>query len=130
MSEASEDLYREELLTEAQYPQHYGELVDADFVFRGTNASCGDIVTLYLKVNDKNDPQATITEYSWTGSGCVISRAGASVFSEMVLSQALSLMKAADITQSQLETALGLKDISVNRIKCLLLALNTLKQNA
>jgi len=69
-----------------------------------------------------------IEKFSWTGSGCVISRAGASVFSRLVTTQGLSLKKAAEISQPVLEKELGLHNISVNRIKCVLLSVNTLKQ--
>jgi len=55
MSDITEDLYHEALIEEAKVPSNYGEMVDAHLVLHGSNASCGDVVTLYFKFSNQDD---------------------------------------------------------------------------
>lgn len=126
MTDNIDDLYHEALLEEVKHPFHSGTMVDADLVLHGTNASCGDVISLYLKF--ETDSQSRISQISWVGSGCAISRAAASTLARRITQQKLTLKQAAALTQADLEKELGLENISVNRIKCVLLPVNTLKQ--
>jgi nitrogen fixation NifU-like protein len=47
-----DDLYREQILEHYKNPHHFGELADADITQEGDNPLCGDVITLYLKLDD------------------------------------------------------------------------------
>lgn len=117
------DLYQEAILDELKQPQHKSVLADADVQVHETNASCGDEVTVFLKLSpDKK----TITELTWQGSGCAISQAAMSLLAAelqgKVVAEVLSLQ------QADLEALLGLEQpIAYGRTKCLLLGLKATK---
>ncbi len=75
------DLDRQEqiefMLDHYQNPHNHGELEDADAHFQGGNPGCGDIVTMYLKMDGDR-----IADVSFTGEGCTISQATASVLTD------------------------------------------------
>jgi nitrogen fixation NifU-like protein len=120
------DLYQEVILEEAKHPHHQGQLLDADQVLRQTNASCGDQVVIYLKL----DPQTqTIRELKWEGQGCIISQAAMSLLAQLILSKNMSLAEVAELSQADIEGLLGIDEISPGRVKCLLLGLSALHQS-
>lgn len=127
MTDSIDDLYHEALLDEVKNPFHRGELDQADLVLHGLNASCGDVLTLYLTFRDHN-LESEIEDISWSGHGCAISQAAASKVARLILDKHLNRRQAASLTQLDIEKELGLSNLSVNRIKCALLAVNTLKQ--
>ena len=62
----------------------------ADVQLGGGNPGCGDLITVYLKV-DEDD---RITEASFEGEGCTISQAGGSIIAEMLPGMTLDEVKA------------------------------------
>src|SRR5258708_5732382 len=109
------DLYQEVIIEEFRHPQNYGQLPDADYILRERNSSCGDEVTMYLKVT----ADGQIKDVKWEGTGCAISMAAMSA-----LSGQLKHKKIQDVTklkQQDIESLLGLNGISVGRVKCLML---------
>lgn len=73
------DLYQEVILDHTKSPRNFSELEDADRHADGDNPLCGDQLTVYLEIED-----GTITDISFTGSGCAISKASGSVMTETV----------------------------------------------
>jgi len=120
------DLYHEQLLEEARHPQHAGQLAAAELVLTGTNASCGDEVTIYLKFETFGDPLSPIIVLTWLGRGCVISQAAMSALARLINQRKVTLNELQKMTQNELEELLGLTEISLGRVKCLLLGLKTL----
>ncbi len=118
------DLYQEIILEEARHPQHFGEMEDAELVIHERNASCGDEITLYLKLNESKDH---IVDLKWQGHGCIISQAAMSALSGKIISEDLSLTEIHKLSKAQIEELLGIEEISPGRLKCLLLGLQTLK---
>src|SRR5260221_393184 len=118
------DLYQEIILEEFKNPQNYGVMKDADLVLRERNSSCGDEVTIYLKL----DEQGNISAIKWQGQGCAIRMAAMSVLSAQIKNQKLSARQIRAFTQEQLEEMLGLDEISVGRVKCLLLGAKAFSQ--
>lgn len=112
------DLYHEDLLDEAKHPSNYGSLEDADLTTTQFNASCGDVVTVAIKLSDD---KKTIQDIKWKGHGCIISQAAMSVLSEKM--KHFPVEKVRELTQEDLLTELGLPEISIGRVKCLLLGL-------
>ncbi len=76
---ALDDLYKETILDHYQHPRNKGQLEDPDVATRGHNPLCGDEVLLSLKLGD-----GTIRDIAFSGRGCSISQASASMMTESV----------------------------------------------
>ncbi len=77
-----DQLYRQVILDAASHPKHHGELADATQSVTLKNPSCGDLLTLDLDVRD-----GVIQDIAFSGSGCTISQASASLMTTQVLHQ-------------------------------------------
>ena len=78
MSELT-DLYQEVILDHGKRPRNFGPLEGATASAEGLNPLCGDHLVLQVKVAD-----GRVQEARFTGSGCAISRASASVMTGLV----------------------------------------------
>ena len=76
------DLYRQTVLDHSRNPRNFRRLDDPDAVAEGHNPLCGDKVTVYVKLDD-----GTISDVTFEGVGCAISRASASIMTEQVRKQ-------------------------------------------
>lgn len=76
-----EDIYRKIVLDESRNNEHFYEMQDASLSEDGFNPSCGDELRFYLKF--KEDDKNIIEEISFTGHGCAISHASASVLCQL-----------------------------------------------
>ncbi len=117
------DIYQEDLIDEAKNPNNYGEMDNPDLFSTQYNASCGDVITVSVKLSP--DKQV-IADIKWKGQGCVISQASMSVLSQKV--KGLKVSELQKLTQKEVLQELGLDEISVGRVKCLLLGLNAVKK--
>lgn len=111
--------YVEYILDHYKNPRHYGTLEEPDISYEEGNPVCDDIIRFDLKIADD-----IIKDVKFTGKGCAISQAAASVLTDMVVDKDLDYVK--NITQDDILGALGIKTTSV-RLKCALLALKVLK---
>ena len=91
--------YNEILLDHNMHPGHKHELPGADLEMRGYNPTCGDDITLRLKVAD-----GVVVDGAFTGSGCAISQASADMMLDLVIGKPK-------------EEALRLADIFLRMIK-------------
>jgi nitrogen fixation protein NifU and related proteins len=73
------ELYQQVILDHNKNPRNFHDMADATSRVDGYNPLCGDHYTIFLKVDGE-----TIREVSFTGSGCAISKASASVMSSTV----------------------------------------------
>lgn len=114
------NLYQQELMDHYKNPRHYGTLPDADVVSDEHNPSCGDSIQMAAKLN-----QMTVVALAFTGKGCVISQAAASMLAELCLGKTVQ-----EIEQLDAQTMQELVGIPLGptRLKCALLALQALKQ--
>jgi nitrogen fixation NifU-like protein len=71
----SNDLYQQVILDHNKNPRNYRLMPEASLVCEGHNPLCGDHITIYLEV----DATGTITDLSFQGNGCAISKASASM---------------------------------------------------
>ena len=78
MSELS-DLYQEVILDHNRRPRNFHALADASHSAEGYNPLCGDRLTLFLKVAD-----GRIEDVSFQGAGCAISKASASMMTDVL----------------------------------------------
>jgi nitrogen fixation NifU-like protein len=119
-----DDLYRENILQHYKNPSNWSpptpELDDPDFEFFDSNPLCGDELKVQLRVDD----EGVITDVRFSGHGCAISQAAASMSSEEIVG-----MKVEDVLKLDRTFVLDLLgiDISATRIKCALLSLKVLK---
>lgn len=113
-------LYREIILEHWQHPQNYGVLKNADIDVTETNPLCGDSIRLTIKIENKK-----VKEVHFSGVGCAISQASASLFTEFMKGKnIISLGKSSNEDVLQL---LGI-DLTPVRIKCAVLILKTLQK--
>ena len=73
-------LYREQILDHYKHPHNFGELDDADLEFEDSNPLCGD----ELRVQLRTDEDGRIEDVRFSGQGCAISQAAASLVSDEV----------------------------------------------
>lgn len=128
-----------EILTEHNLrPEFKHDLPDANLTLEGINPSCGDEITLNLKVED-----GIITDGSFVGDGCAISQASADIMLGLIIGkskeEALELAElfikmiqgeATEEETQKLEEASALQDIShmPARVKCAVLGWRTMKE--
>jgi nitrogen fixation NifU-like protein len=118
------DLYQEIILEELRHPQHQGVLEgDGVVSHHERNASCGDEVTIYLKVEDH---QPLLLK--WQGQGCAISMAATSLLAEKITSQHLTTEQIRLLTLQDLLELLGLEEIAPGRLKCAMLGLKAIQK--
>jgi nitrogen fixation protein NifU and related proteins len=111
----------EYLLDHYQNPRNHGSLDPVDVTMPGGNPGCGDIVTIYLKVDDAGDRVEHVT---FEGTGCTISQAAASILTEMVEGKPLAAIDEMDF--KDMIDHLG-REVVSTRPRCATLALGTLK---
>jgi len=112
--------YIENLLDHYENPRNRYKMEDATVSITGGNPGCGDLVTLYLKV----DLEERVIAASFEGEGCTISQAAASMLTEMLIGKTLGEVREMDI--DAFIDAIG-REVIVTRPKCATLALNTAK---
>ncbi|HEX5435094.1 MAG TPA: SUF system NifU family Fe-S cluster assembly protein, partial [Candidatus Angelobacter sp.] len=71
------DLYQEVILEHSKKPRNYGVLQSADHQAEGYNPLCGDHYTIFVNVKD-----SAISEITFQGTGCAISKASASMMTQ------------------------------------------------
>ena len=132
-------IYSAALMDHNAHPDYKYELEDATYSHDGINASCGDEMTLYLKVNNDTN---VIEEASFTGHGCAISQASADMMAGLLEGESIEEAKRlsglfigmiqgnelSDEDKENLDEAAELQSISrmPARVKCAELAWRTL----
>src|SRR5690606_28227990 len=72
--------YIEIILDHFENPRHKHRMEDATVQLGGGNPGCGDLITMYLKIDDEGRIEAA----SFEGEGCTISQAGGSIIAELI----------------------------------------------
>lgn len=122
--------YPDLLLEEAKIAHNRGQLLDADVTATANVASCGDEATIYLKFaphdesTDKTDWQ--IEQMTWESAGCIISTAGLSALSTVVVGK--SVVEVARWSVHDVVEMIGLVSIAPAREQCLGLGLRALQR--
>jgi nitrogen fixation protein NifU and related proteins len=115
------DIYADNILDHYKHPHHHGELADASVEHTEHNPSCGDMVTLHLRIDGDR-----ISEIGWSGDGCAISQASMSMLSDELAGKTLA--EADEMTEAQIRALIGVP-VGTRRLKCALLGLHTLKNS-
>jgi nitrogen fixation NifU-like protein len=108
------------ILDHYENPHHHGALEHPTVVMKGGNPGCGDIVTMYVQLDDTE----RITDVSFEGEGCTISQAAASIVTDKVIGKRLDEVSA--MGAETVVDEMG-REVVANRLRCATLALNTLK---
>jgi nitrogen fixation NifU-like protein len=141
MSIPLDSMYRDIIIDHYKHPQHRGLPANYDAEVHHVNPTCGDEVTLRVRIAD-----GSIVDLGWVGEGCSISQASTSVMSELVVGrpvgEALDLQdKFLHLMQSQghaaisdadadaLDDAVAFEGVSKYpaRVKCALLGWMAMK---
>ena len=115
-----DDLYRDYILEHYRRPHNFGVLENATASHEGANPLCGDRITLQVKVHD-----GKIAGVGFTGRGCAISQASASLLTDEIKGK--SIADAKGLGTNDVLDLLGI-EISPARLKCALLSLETLER--
>ena len=110
------DMYRQQILDHYKNPRNYGELEDPTFSHIGENPMCGDEIKVDVDLSEDGE---TIERVAFTGDGCAISQAAASMLSEHLQGQ--SVTDLVEMDRDDVIDLLGV-DISPMRVKCAVLA--------
>lgn len=93
-------MYNETVLDHFQNPRNSGEIPDADGVGKVGSAECGDVMIMYIKV--ENDRLADVKFQTF---GCAAAIASSSIATELIKGKTLD--EAIKLTRAQVATALG-----------------------
>jgi len=115
----ADDIYREIILDHYKNPRNKGTLDPHDYTYEDVNPLCGDEIRVDVRVKDDH-----VSEIAFSGRGCAVSQASASILMEMVEGKSLDEVKA--ITKDDLLEEIGIP-VSPARLKCALLGLKVLK---
>jgi nitrogen fixation NifU-like protein len=115
-----DELYREQILEHYKRPHNFGELDDADLEFFDSNPLCGDELRVQLKLGD----DGRVEHVAFSGHGCAISQASASLVSDEL--EGKTPEEILKLDRDFVLELLGI-DISATRMKCALLSLKVLK---
>jgi len=115
----SDQLYREIILDHYKNPRNKGVLDPHDFSAEDVNPLCGDEIRIDLRVKD-----GKVDEVKFSGRGCAVSQASASILTEMIEGMSVDEVKA--LTKDDLLEEIGIP-VSPARLKCALLSLKVLK---
>jgi nitrogen fixation NifU-like protein len=130
------ELYQQVILDHNKNPRNFHELPDATNRVEGYNPLCGDHYTIYLRLeNDR------IADVGFTGNGCAISKASASVMSSTLKGKSTAeadtyfdlfhkvVTGSSEVSEEDLGRLAAFKGVSEfpARVKCASLAWHTLR---
>jgi nitrogen fixation NifU-like protein len=131
-----DDLYRQVILEHYKKPRNRGELPGANVSVLGSNPSCGD--SLRVEMILAGD---AVEDIRFTGQGCAISQASASMMTELVkgrgseealrmVAEFKKMMRSEQYDEALLEGLEPLQGVRkfAARVKCATLAWTTLEQ--
>jgi nitrogen fixation protein NifU and related proteins len=110
--------YIENILHHYQHPRNKERMDQATVQLGGGNPGCGDLITVYLNVDD----QDRIERATFEGEGCTISQAGGSIVTELITG--LTLDEVRDIGIDAMIDEMGEEQVK-SRVRCATLALGT-----
>jgi nitrogen fixation NifU-like protein len=112
-------IYQGKLLDHARNPRNQGILEPADYSHEDTGSVCSDELRIDVRVKG-----GRVAEVAFSGRGCAVSQAAASVLTELLTNMALEDVKA--LSEDDLLAAIGVP-IGASRLECALLSLLVLR---
>ncbi len=118
-----DSLFRDHILDHYRHPRCHGTIERPDARVEDANPLCGDRLRM-----DFRFAEGRVAEVRFSGSGCSISQASASLLCEAIEGKPLEDVKA--LTRQDVLDLLGLDELGPVRSKCAMLALKTVKAAA
>jgi nitrogen fixation NifU-like protein len=123
------DIYQDQIMDHYRNPRNKGRLDTPDASYEDQNPLCGDTIRMDLRYEPPSNGETVpeerrIAEIRFSGAGCAISQATASMLTEMVEGKTVS--EARDLSKEDLLDELGIA-LSPTRLKCALLSLKVFK---
>lgn len=113
-------MYVENIMDHFNNPRNYGRIENASISLRELNPLCGDLIEVFAIIKN-----GKLERISFTGKGCAISQAAASLLTEEITGKTIPQVK--KITNDEMVKLLAIP-ISPVRLKCALLALKTVEK--
>ena len=117
---AGEGMYREHILDHYKHPRNFGTLKTCSVQHRELNPTCGDQLSFQLNF----DSHGNVSDVRFSGAGCAISIASASLISDEIKGKSISQIAA--LSRDTVQELLGIS-LSPTRLKCAMLSLDTIK---
>lgn len=117
-----DDFYRDYILDHYRSPRNFGRLESPDASAEDLNPLCGDEIRMEFNVNG-----GTIEDVRFSGKGCAISQASASMLTEAI--KGMKLEDVAKLSKDIVLENVGI-GISPTRMKCAMLGLRVAKSAA
>lgn len=117
-----DDFYRDYILDHYRHPRNFGHLERVDAQAEDLNPLCGDQIRMELELGD-----GIVKDVRFSGKGCAISQASASMLTERV--KGMRLADVAKLSKDVVLEDVGI-GISQTRMKCAMLGLRVLKSAA
>ncbi len=117
-----DDFYRDYILDHYRSPRNFGHLESPDASAEDLNPLCGDEIRMELNVNG-----GTVEDVRFSGKGCAISQASASMLTEAI--KGMKLEDVAKLSKDVVLENVGI-GISPTRMKCAMLGLRVAKSAA
>jgi nitrogen fixation protein NifU and related proteins len=117
-----DDFYRDYILDHYRNPRNFGHLEHYDAEAEDLNPLCGDQIRMELSLKD-----GVVSDLKFSGKGCAISQASASMLTETV--KGMKLSEVATLSKDAVLENVGI-GISPTRMKCAMLGLRVLKSAA
>ncbi len=117
-----DDFYKEYILDHYRNPRNFGRLDPPDITAEDNNPLCGDEIRMDLAVKE-----GVVTDVRFSGKGCAISQASASMLTDSIKGQKLE-----DVARLPAQTVLDNVGIGISptRMRCAMLGLKVLKSAA
>ncbi len=113
-------IYQDVILEYYRNPRNFGHLKHHTAKVSVNNPLCGDTIQMELAIND-----GIVTDIAYSGTGCAISQASASMLTEQVKGKSKESLE--NLDKDFVLGMLGI-ELSPNRLKCALLSLEALKK--
>jgi len=117
------DIYREHILDHYKNPRNYGHLHKPHAVTEQENVTCGDRIAMEVIFAKDTYGHVRVSDIRFSGVGCVISQASASLLTEKV--RGMDVREILKLTAADIMEMLG-TELTPTRVKCAVLSLEVL----
>ena len=113
------EIYTELIIEHYKNPRNFGKISKPDIIYSDSNMLCGDEIKVYFKFSGKK-----IDSVKFTGHGCAISQASASMLTDFIKGKDIEFVK--NLDKDDVLNLIKI-DLSPVRLKCALLPLKVIK---
>ena len=117
-------MYTKKVIKHFKNPHNYGKMKNSDGLGQVGNIICGDVLWLYIKINQNKKGEEIIKDIKFETFGCVAAIATSSIITDLVKGK--TLKKALEITKEEIVDSLG--GLPPIKIHCSVLAADALSE--